>query len=109
MEKENIVKKTCKELGITQKELAERMGVAENTVGNWSRNIVEVPQYAIKMFELLKYDNSMLVIDNLFDELTCSSFEDIKTLSKHENEIVKIHPKLFAVMQALLLSAPIRK
>jgi predicted transcriptional regulator len=28
LEEENLVKKTCKELGITQKELAERIGVA---------------------------------------------------------------------------------
>ncbi|MEA3315991.1 MAG: helix-turn-helix transcriptional regulator [Campylobacterota bacterium] len=33
---ENIVKKTCKELGITQKELAELMGVNDGTPAQWS-------------------------------------------------------------------------
>ncbi len=30
IEEENLVKKTCRELGITQKELAERIGVTES-------------------------------------------------------------------------------
>jgi len=34
---DNLVKKTCKELGITQKELAEKMGVTPHTVSEWSR------------------------------------------------------------------------
>ena len=29
---ENLVKKTCRELGITQKELAERIGVSESSI-----------------------------------------------------------------------------
>jgi DNA-binding XRE family transcriptional regulator len=33
---ENIVKKVCKELGITQKELAEIMGVNDGTIRKWS-------------------------------------------------------------------------
>ena len=47
MADENIVKKTCKELGITQKELAERMGVAEGTMRNWSSNN-DIPEWAQK-------------------------------------------------------------
>lgn len=35
-EKQNIVKRVCKELGITQRELAERMKVNEVTVRQWS-------------------------------------------------------------------------
>ena len=34
---ENLVKKTCRELGITQKELAVKMGVTPHTVTNWSK------------------------------------------------------------------------
>jgi transcriptional regulator with XRE-family HTH domain len=34
----NLVKKTCKELGITQKELAEMLEVSQDTVTNWSKN-----------------------------------------------------------------------
>jgi DNA-binding XRE family transcriptional regulator len=33
----NLVKKTCKELGITQKELAEKIGVTSHTITNWSK------------------------------------------------------------------------
>ena len=35
---ENLVKKTCKELGITQKELANFFEVSAQTVSNWSRD-----------------------------------------------------------------------
>jgi len=49
---ENIVKKVCKELGITQKELAERMGVNDVTVRNWSSK-GNIPDWAIKFMTLL--------------------------------------------------------
>jgi len=32
---ENLVKRTCKELGITQKELAEKIGVSNSTIFRW--------------------------------------------------------------------------
>lgn len=34
---ENLVKKTCRELGITQKELAEMMGYSPQIVSRWNR------------------------------------------------------------------------
>ena len=34
---ENLVKKTCKELGITQKELAEKIGVTPHTITRWNK------------------------------------------------------------------------
>ena len=49
----NIVKKVCKELGITQKELAEAIGASEGTVRNWSSSN-ELPLWALKSIELLK-------------------------------------------------------
>ena len=49
---ENIVKKTCRELGVTQKELADIMGVAKNTTTQWATQITP-PKYAIKFMELL--------------------------------------------------------
>jgi transcriptional regulator with XRE-family HTH domain len=55
---ENLVKKTCKELGITQKELAERIGVTEKTVSSWARNKVELPKNFPRLIELLKIELS---------------------------------------------------
>ena len=52
MKEENIVKKVCKELGITQKELAERMGVNDVTVRNWSSK-GNPPDWAVKFMNLL--------------------------------------------------------
>ncbi|MFV0481861.1 MAG: transcriptional regulator [Campylobacteraceae bacterium] len=51
-EKENIVKLTCKELGITQKELAEEIGYGIEAVNKASStNIVSKPM--LKAIELL--------------------------------------------------------
>lgn len=50
---ENIVKRACKELGITQKELADKLGASEGTVRNWSSSN-ELPQWAINFIEVLK-------------------------------------------------------
>jgi len=41
---ENIVKKVCKELGITQKELAEMLEVSTSAVSLWSKG--EIPKMA---------------------------------------------------------------
>lgn len=49
---ENIVKKTCRELGVTQKELADIMGVAKNTTTQWATQITP-PESAVKFMELL--------------------------------------------------------
>jgi len=53
MENENIVKKVCKELGVTQKELAEMLGIAEVTANKWSSKPADIPQSAIKTLELI--------------------------------------------------------
>lgn len=67
---ENIVKKTAKELGITQKELAERMGVTEDTVSNWSRGKIDTPKWALEMFKLLKKEKQFETIKRIIsDEL----------------------------------------
>jgi len=49
---DNIVKRVCKELGITQRELAERMGVHQNMPAKWSSGD-EPSQMAINFMELL--------------------------------------------------------
>lgn len=66
MDSENIVKKTAKELGMTQKELAEKIGVAENTISQWSRGVIETPKWAIEMFKLLKTEQKYNTIKNFF-------------------------------------------
>ncbi len=52
MQNDNIVKRVCKELGITQKELAERMGVNDGTVRKWSSS-GEIPNWAKNFMDLL--------------------------------------------------------
>lgn len=49
---DNIVKRVCKELGITQRELAERMGVSQNMPATWSSG-AEPSNMAVKFMELL--------------------------------------------------------
>lgn len=49
---ENIVKKVCAELGITPKELAEKLGASEGTVRNWSSSN-ELPQWALNFINTL--------------------------------------------------------
>jgi DNA-binding XRE family transcriptional regulator len=68
MEKENIniVKKVCKELGVTQKELAKQMDIHEETVSKWSRGIIDTPKWALKHFELLKIEKQYNIIKEFF-------------------------------------------
>jgi len=71
----NPVKETCKALGITQKELAERIGVSKPTIERWSAK-GDIPENAIRHLELLI--DYKRVKDEL-DEIKSS----LKTLSKH--------------------------
>ena len=71
----NLVKKTCKELGITQKELAEKIGVHDVTVRNWTSkgNIPEIAKnfmiLLVEKKELVNYVSKMKNFVNIFDEL----------------------------------------
>ena len=70
-DKPNIVKETAKALGMTQKELAKYIGVHEETVSKWSRGVVDVPEWALKMFDLLKTEQKFNTIKQLIvDEIT---------------------------------------
>jgi len=40
---ENLVKKTCRELGITQKELAEKLNLSLPTINRWSSDVSKMP------------------------------------------------------------------
>ncbi len=50
--KNNIIKQVCKELGITQKELAERIGIPSGTVSRWA-STGDIPKTARLALELL--------------------------------------------------------
>lgn len=69
MAEENIIKSTAKELGLTQKELADEIGVAENTMSQWSRGIIDTPKWAIKMFDLLKTEKKYNIAKRIFCDL----------------------------------------
>lgn len=68
MEKENIIKKVCSELGLTQKELAEKMGASEGTIRNWSSS-KELPQWALNFIETLLEHKKDREIATKFKEL----------------------------------------
>ncbi len=63
-ESENIVKKTCRELGISQKELAEIMGVTTRTLTNWSNGTIEIPKLAINYIDMLYMQQEYLNLKN---------------------------------------------
>jgi transcriptional regulator with XRE-family HTH domain len=69
LHEENIVKKTCKELGITQKELAEIMGVNVGTPAQWSSK-GDIPNMAKKFMIVLvedkKHKEQLISIKNSF-------------------------------------------
>lgn len=51
---ENLVKKTCRELNVNQKELAQMMKISQNSVSSWKNEKQKIPRWAERMFELLK-------------------------------------------------------
>ena len=74
-QKDNIVKQTAAALGITQKELAERIGISKPTVERWSAS-GDIPENSVKHLELL------LEHEKTLSELT-EIKSSIKTLSKY--------------------------
>ena len=59
----NLVKKTCKELGINQRELAERIGVNPKTLSNWQNRKME--KYAEVLLKALINENRYFKISEL--------------------------------------------
>lgn len=59
----NIVKLTCKELGITQNELADKLGIDGGTVRKWSSDPTKTPLWAQKFMSLiLEHEKNMKAI-----------------------------------------------
>ncbi|EJF07248.1 putative transcriptional regulator with C-terminal CBS domains [Thiovulum sp. ES] len=75
---ENLVKKTCRELGITQKELAEKTGISLPTINRWSASN-QIPKQNIIFLETIlenqKLQNKLLEFQDFFEKFkTLSSF-----------------------------------
>ena len=63
---ENLVKKTCRELGITQKELGEMMGVSRQSINNWATNKIRTPKILEMLYELLIIKDKYEIIKKQF-------------------------------------------
>jgi transcriptional regulator with XRE-family HTH domain len=79
---ESLVKRTAKELGITQKELAEELGVAYRTVNAWNNGSTEIPEMAKRMFGLLKMKREHDSLKSKLIEVIKSDIGILNTLSK---------------------------
>lgn len=75
-DKENIVKQVCRELNITQRELAERIDIPPTTISGWANGeIPKMTELALKLmleneslkakFKVLKEAQKILNEDNL--------------------------------------------
>lgn len=65
----HIVKRTCIHLGIKQKELADDIGVSETTMTNWAKNKVDIPKWALLLFELLIEKEKRKLLNEKLDEI----------------------------------------
>jgi transcriptional regulator with XRE-family HTH domain len=63
---DNIVKRVCAELRITQKELAEELGMKPTALSNWANG--DIPQIAQKALELLLENKELKYKLNIFKE-----------------------------------------
>jgi transcriptional regulator with XRE-family HTH domain len=59
---ENLVKKTCRELGITQKELAKYFGVTPKAVSDWANNRYDIPKNFNKIIELIEIEKNYIAL-----------------------------------------------
>jgi transcriptional regulator with XRE-family HTH domain len=62
---ENLVKKTCKELGITQKELAVYFGVTPKAVSDWAKERYNLPKNFKIITDLIKTKKEYDVLRNV--------------------------------------------
>lgn len=77
-EQTNIVKKACAELGLTQKELAEKLGVDDGTVRKWASEATKTPEWAEKFIILmLASENDKKALEHFKNFLKYVSVENI--------------------------------
>ena len=69
--KENLIKKTCKELGLTYRELGEAIGYSESAIKNAAVGAVSEPmQFAINLYlENLALKEKLAISDNFRQNL----------------------------------------
>jgi DNA-binding XRE family transcriptional regulator len=60
---ENLVKKTCRELGINQKQLAEKIGINQKTLTNWQNR--KMKKYAEVLLNALINENKYFKVSEL--------------------------------------------
>ena len=80
----NLVKKTCKELGITQKELAERIGVSRVTINDWANEKTPIPKWGDKLIYFLKESEEIKVFKKSIINIFKSDRTIIPSLYKQE-------------------------
>jgi len=88
---DNIVKKVCKELGITQKELADKLDVSTAAISTWSKgDIPKMAELALKLMlenkDLKETEKSPCMPINVLNYLTTQGYQIIKYKNK-SNEI----------------------
>ena len=87
MEEQNIVKRVCLELGITQKELAEELDVPQPTVTRWSKgDIPKMTKIALELMLRNKYLDEQLFSNKVIEELKTFDFT---TLSYNQLKQIK--------------------
>jgi transcriptional regulator with XRE-family HTH domain len=52
----NIVDKTCQDLNLNQRELAELIGVSTNTISGWKNEKRAIPKWGYRILELVKLE-----------------------------------------------------
>jgi len=70
---ENLVKKTCRELGINQKQLAEKIGVVPYTISRWVKG--EIDKTAQVLLDGLIYKHRFLELQELFSRTQNINFK----------------------------------
>jgi len=64
-----IVEQICIDLGVNQKELSEIMRVSQNTMSSWKNEKHKIPNWTLKMFELLRIQRKCFEYKNTIEKI----------------------------------------
>lgn len=99
MNEKNLVKHACEVLGLTQAELAKKIGASKPTVERWAQS-GEVSDIGARGIELLLENEALK--QNAMDKMSRSVAEEIKQL-KQENEALKLeNQEIKSAIQTIL-------